>query len=239
MYEATFKDVGFRLPFSPFQISVLEWLEVCPSQLRPDCFAYMMAFESVCRFLQLIVFKDLFFTIFTVRRNVGKDGGFNWVSFHQRIALFEAFGSGVTRFHERFFLIRPKTEAAIISVLKVVERSGEGVGGVSTRVPHFPFCWSRDHLRHEPSMYRRDYDRLIDRDQTSLARIIEFVRSFSLSEVVAEDGSPVLDSRGNLVTKPHLIDTQSLVSSKDSLALLGMLVLLCPSLSSCLLEFSD
>jgi hypothetical protein len=51
MYEAIFKEVGFRLPFSSFQISVLEWLEVCPSQLRPDCFAYMMAFESVCSFL--------------------------------------------------------------------------------------------------------------------------------------------------------------------------------------------
>jgi hypothetical protein len=43
MYEATFKEVGFRLPFSSFQISVLGWLEVCPSQLKPDCFAYMTA----------------------------------------------------------------------------------------------------------------------------------------------------------------------------------------------------
>jgi hypothetical protein len=67
MYEATFKEVGFRLPFSPFQVSVLEWLEVCPSQLRPDCFAYMSAFESVCRFLRLPVSKDLFFAIFAVR----------------------------------------------------------------------------------------------------------------------------------------------------------------------------
>ena len=31
MYETTFKEVGFRLPFSSFQISVLEWLEVRPS----------------------------------------------------------------------------------------------------------------------------------------------------------------------------------------------------------------
>jgi hypothetical protein len=67
MHETTFKEVGFRLPFSAFQISVLEWLEVCPSQLRPDYFAYMMAFESVCRFLRLLVSKDLFFAVFTVR----------------------------------------------------------------------------------------------------------------------------------------------------------------------------
>jgi len=31
MYEAVFQEVGFRLPFSPFQMSVFEWLELCPS----------------------------------------------------------------------------------------------------------------------------------------------------------------------------------------------------------------
>jgi hypothetical protein len=36
----------------------------------------------------------------------------------------------------------------------------------------------------------------------------------------------VIDSRGNLVTKPRLIDTCSLVFSKNPLALLGMLLLL-------------
>jgi hypothetical protein len=52
------------------------------------------------------------------------------------------------------------------------------------------------------------------------------VRSFSRSEVVAEDSNPVLDSRGNPVTKPRLIDTQSLVLSKNPLTLLGMLELM-------------
>jgi hypothetical protein len=47
----------------------------------------------------------------------------------------------------------------------------------------------------------------------------------------------VLDSRGNPVTKPRLIDTQSLVSSKDPLALLGMLVLLRFLYSSVCLSF--
>jgi hypothetical protein len=129
------------------------------------------------------------------------------VSFHQHIALFEAFGSGVAKFHERFFLIRPKTEAAIGNVLKVVERSGEGIGVGPTRAPRLLFCWSRDHLMHEPAMYRHDYDRLIDRDHTSLARNIELVRSFSQSVEVVEDGSPVLDSWGNPVTEVRLIDT--------------------------------
>jgi len=39
--------------------------------------------------------------------------------------------------------------------------------------------------------------------------------------VVDEDGNPVLDSRGNQVTKPRVIDTRSLVLSKDPMSLLG------------------
>lgn len=126
MYETTFKEVGFRLPFSSFQIGVLEWLEVCPSQLRPDCFAYMSAFELVCRFLRLSASRDLFFAIFAVRRNLDTDGGCSWVSFYQRTSLFEVFGAGVAEFRERFFLVRPRTETALQSVSKMVDRPRGG-----------------------------------------------------------------------------------------------------------------
>jgi len=50
MYEAVFQEMGFKLPFSPFQVSVFEWMKLYPSQLRPDSFAYMIAFELVCFF---------------------------------------------------------------------------------------------------------------------------------------------------------------------------------------------
>jgi len=66
MYEAVFQEVGFRLPFSSFQVSVFEWLELCPSQLSPDSFAYLIAFEQLCRFLRLPATKELFFVIFTI-----------------------------------------------------------------------------------------------------------------------------------------------------------------------------
>ena len=58
MYEAVFQEVGFRLPISPFQVSVFEWMELCPSQL--------IAFELVCCFLRFPATKELFFAIFTI-----------------------------------------------------------------------------------------------------------------------------------------------------------------------------
>jgi len=221
MYEAVFQEVGFRLPFSPFQVSVFDWLELCPSHLSLDSFSYLIAFEQLCQYLCLPTTKELFFVIFTIQLGLDKNGGHNWVSFRQRKALFEIFGSETTKFQKRFFLVRPRTEEAMKSVLKMVERPHEDVGVVLARVPRFHFCWSQDHFKHEPAMYRYGYADLTNRNKTSFARILEFVGSFSRSEVVDEDGNPVLDSRGNQVTKPHLIDTHSLVLSKDPINLLG------------------
>jgi hypothetical protein len=162
----------------------------------------MSAFESVCRFLRLPVSKDLFFAIFAVRRNLDKDGGCVWVSFHQRTSLFEVFNAGVANFRERFFLVRPRTEAALQSVLKIVDRpSGEG-GVAPVRVPLIRFNWSRDHLKHELTMYRISYDKLTERDKDSFAKLVRFVNSFSRSVVVDDGGDPVMDLRGNPVTNP-------------------------------------
>jgi hypothetical protein len=122
--------------------------------------------------------------------------------------------------------VRSRKETALNNVLKVVEHPHEDVGVVLARVPHFHFCWSHNHFKHEPAMYIHSYERLTDHNKTSFAKIIEFVGSFSRSEVVAEDGNPVLDSRGNPVTKPRLIDTRSLMLSKDPMTLLGRLCLL-------------
>ena len=180
----------------------------------------------VCRFLRLPAAKDLFFAIFAVQRGLDKNGGHNWVSFRQRKMLFQDFNSETTKFQMRFFLVRPQTEVALSSVLKVVEHPHEDVGVVSTRVPRFHYYWSKDHFKHEPGMLRHSYTGLSERNKTSYARILEFVRSFSRSKVVAEDGNLVLDSRGNQVTMPCVIDTRSLVLSSDPMELLGRFSLL-------------
>ena len=77
---------------------------------------------------------------------------------------------------------------ALNSVPKTTERPHEDVGVVSTRVPRFHFYWSKDHFKHEPEMFRHSYTGLSEQNKMSYARILEFVRSFSRSEVVAEDG---------------------------------------------------
>jgi len=75
-------------------------------------------------------------------------------------------------------------------------------------------------------MFRHIYASLSERNKTSFSRILEFVRSFSRVEVVSEDGNPVLNSRGNQVTRPCVINTRSLVLSDDPMVLLGTINLL-------------
>jgi hypothetical protein len=66
------------------------------------------------------------------------------------------------------FLVRPRTKVAFQSVLRLVERPHGENGVTSARVPRFHSSWSRDHLKHESTMYRCNYDRLTDRDKDSL-----------------------------------------------------------------------
>jgi len=60
---------------------------------------------------------------------------------------------------------------ALNSVLKVVEHPHVDVGTVSTRVPRFPFYWSKDHFKHASEMFRHSYAGLSERNKTSFARI--------------------------------------------------------------------
>jgi hypothetical protein len=170
-----------------------------------------MAFQLVCHFLQLPASKDLFFAIFTIQRGLDIDGGFNWVSFRQRTFIFENFSSGVNRFHKRFFLVRPRIEVALHNVLRVVERPYGDNGVTSVRVSRFHFSWSRDHFKHETAMYRYGYDQLTEQNKNSFVKLVEFVNSFSRSVMVDEGGNQVMDSRGNPITKPRLIDTRSML----------------------------
>jgi hypothetical protein len=75
MYEVVFKDMGFRLPFSDFQREMLRWTKLSPSQIHPNSYAFMRAFELLCDYLRIPASKNVFFSFFTVQR------GANWVSF--------------------------------------------------------------------------------------------------------------------------------------------------------------
>jgi hypothetical protein len=82
MYEVVFKDMGFRLPFSHFQREVLRWTKLSPTQIHPNSYAFMRAFELLCDYLHIPASKNVLFSFFTVQR------GTDWVSFRQTQKMF-------------------------------------------------------------------------------------------------------------------------------------------------------
>lgn len=68
LYEYIFKEIGYRLPFTSFQIVAFANLQVALSQLHPNAFAFMRAFEIVCDFLGIRATISLFFRCFEIQR---------------------------------------------------------------------------------------------------------------------------------------------------------------------------
>jgi len=161
MYEVVFKDMGFQLPFLDFQREVFRWTKLPPSQIYPNSYAFMRAFELVCNYLKVPAFKNVFFTIFNVHR------GNDWVSFRQTKKMFEIFARKVRSFKERFFLIRPKSDAALSTLL--------GVAKDGSSFPFFPLCWKRDHFRLDSKDFSRTAPDLKGEEADAYQKIWEFV----------------------------------------------------------------
>src|SRR4030066_1823515 len=51
-YTTLFRS-GVRLPLTPFEMDVLKFLNVAPSQIRPNNWAFVRAFEICCKALTL------------------------------------------------------------------------------------------------------------------------------------------------------------------------------------------
>ncbi|MED6159893.1 hypothetical protein PIB30_046483 [Stylosanthes scabra] len=49
VYEPIFTKVGVRVPFSEFEIEVLNGCEVAPSQIHPNSWGFIRAYEVVCK----------------------------------------------------------------------------------------------------------------------------------------------------------------------------------------------
>lgn len=157
MYVTIFKEMGFTLPFSPLFVTLLQWMELFPSQLHSHSYPYVKAFDLVCQNLQVSPYKDLFFSIFSVRIETDRKGRRKWVTLCQSRRLFADFEGGFTNFKERFLLVRPRTKVALSNVLKTIERPHARGGVSSTRVPHFNFLWYLDHFDYKPKFYECKY----------------------------------------------------------------------------------
>ncbi|RDX96118.1 hypothetical protein CR513_21264, partial [Mucuna pruriens] len=68
VYEPVFSKLGLKLPFSPFKQTVLRALNVAPTQLHPNSWAFVRAFELMCEDLGRAPSLGVFFWFFRVKK---------------------------------------------------------------------------------------------------------------------------------------------------------------------------
>jgi len=76
MYGAISEEFGVKIPFTRFEMDVLRFLNVAPTQIRTNNWAFTRGFEILCKALELIPSAGAFFHLYG-SKGVGKG---TWVS---------------------------------------------------------------------------------------------------------------------------------------------------------------
>jgi len=85
IYQMVFKQVGLRLPFTPFERELLTEMNTAHAQLHPNSWAFVRGFQILCGYLGIPPSVDVFLHFFEVK----KQGKSLWMNFsrYQMIAF--------------------------------------------------------------------------------------------------------------------------------------------------------
>ncbi|RHN66705.1 hypothetical protein MtrunA17_Chr3g0094331 [Medicago truncatula] len=65
MYGAVLEEFGVKIPFTLFEMDVLRLLNVAPTQIHPNCWAFIRGFEILCDALDMIPIRRSLFSFFS------------------------------------------------------------------------------------------------------------------------------------------------------------------------------
>ncbi|RDX96583.1 hypothetical protein CR513_20720, partial [Mucuna pruriens] len=128
LYDTLHSRLGIKLPFTHFERSVLRALNVAPTQLHPNSWAFVRAFELLCEDLGKAPSLGVFFWFFAPR----KTDRVGWTSLRNRPkrSLLRPFSESYKGFKDRFFRVAPQNPNSRL----LVDREGR---------QHFPLQWTR------------------------------------------------------------------------------------------------
>ncbi|MED6124800.1 hypothetical protein PIB30_062320 [Stylosanthes scabra] len=132
VYEPIFTKVGVQIPFSEFEIEVLNACEVAPSQIHPNSWGFIRAYEVVCREFGFPTSLGVFHHLFKLTKPFSKDKQ-QWLSFraNQGRKVFEMNEESVRDFKNLY--------------LKVVSQPGSTPFWMNGKGEYqFPLTWNEE-----------------------------------------------------------------------------------------------
>ncbi|RDX98501.1 hypothetical protein CR513_18559, partial [Mucuna pruriens] len=132
LYDTLHSKLGIRLPFSHFEQAVLQGLNVAPTQLHPNGWAYVRAFELLCEDLGKAPSLGVFFWFYTVKKT--EKVGWTSLCSRPKRKLFQPFLASYKKFKTQFFKVTPGD----VDPNLLVDRVGR---------PFFPLFWT-----HQPAV---------------------------------------------------------------------------------------
>ncbi|KAK7243600.1 hypothetical protein RIF29_38405 [Crotalaria pallida] len=107
MYEDLVSLLGARLPFSEVETRLLQVLGIAPSQLHPQAWAFLRAFQKYCQTKNLLCLVQTFLCLFHPQTTIKESGELErlWVSVKSRshYGLFAKYLDSWKYFKKKFF----------------------------------------------------------------------------------------------------------------------------------------
>ena len=185
MYMWHFSQLHLRLPLDAFTMGVLRALNVAPTQLHPNSWAYLQAFRILCQSLYLEPSPYVFLYFYDTRPRRPT----TWLSLISlpSISRLDAFSQSLKHFKDEYFKVFV-TEEGKAHFLNA---------GGSTK---FPFSWTGN-----PSRYKdMGMDELLAGDKEVVEILLKFVDKLPTKGLVRVYNSvhPIIDIEGiNLLLK--------------------------------------
>jgi len=179
MYMCHFSQLHVRLPLDDFTMGVLWALNVAPTQLHPNNWAYLQAFRILCQslYLEPTPYAFLYFYDTRPRRPV------TWLSLISRpsISRLDAFSQSFKHFKDGYFKV-------------VVKEGGKSHFLNADGSTKFPFSWTNN-----PSRYKdMGVEELSAGDKEVVGMLLKFVDKLPTKGLVRVYNSvhPIIDIEG-------------------------------------------
>ena len=177
-YRDYLTRVGVSFPFSDFQMSVLNCLLLAPSQLHPNGWAYVVAFERLCNSFPnpIPCTANLFFHYFcpftqSSTKESEKLRGLVSLRAEPERKLIGAFSDSFKRFKNAFFKVvaQPRERPWFLH--------GKEGPDVEWR---FPLYWKDTHFTKSPSSYLNGVADLSPESLPHVPRLSAFVKEYGV-----------------------------------------------------------